>query len=212
MELDICQSVVVNPPYLVNNNILSLAAGTNQQILSDKLLVEDNDNTHNELVYTLVTSPGQGELKVEGQGTIQTGGQFTQADIDNGKLRYYNFGAGNGAADKFRFIVSDGDGGYLGTLVFVIQLLVETENLAGTMDFQLFPNPATDAIWLVLEQYEVQDQLVSVFNSTGQLVQSVQLPKGESRVMVSTATLPRGLYFVQLSSGGRTFSRKVVLR
>lgn len=212
LELDICQSVVVNPPYLVNNNILSLAAGTNQQILSDKLLVEDNDNTHNELVYTLVTSPGQGELKVEGQGTIQTGGQFTQADIDNGKLRYYNFGAGNGAADKFRFIVSDGDGGYLGTLVFVIQLLVETENLAGTMDFQLFPNPATDAIWLVLEQYEVQDQLVSVFNSTGQLVQSVQLPKGESRVIVSTATLPRGLYFVQLSSGGRTFSRKVVLR
>jgi hypothetical protein len=196
----------------VNNNILSLAAGTNQQILSDKLLVEDLDNTHNELVYTLVTTPGQGELKVEGLGTILSGGQFTQSDIDNGKLRYYNFGAGNGATDKFRFIVSDGDGGYLGTLIFVIQLLVETDDVALVADFELFPNPATDAFWLVTEQYEVLDQLVLVFNSTGQLVHSTQLPKGESRIMISTAAMPRGLYFVQLSTGGRTLSRKVVLR
>ncbi|MBL7809356.1 MAG: proprotein convertase P-domain-containing protein, partial [Saprospiraceae bacterium] len=55
--LQFCQSVDIQPPFLVNNLVMPLPSGTNRAVTPDFLLVEDPNNTHTQLVFTLMTVP-----------------------------------------------------------------------------------------------------------------------------------------------------------
>jgi hypothetical protein len=86
---------------------------------------------------------------------LQAGAQFTQADLDNGALRFFDYGA-NYVSDGFRFMVTDGEGGFFGTPKFIIQPApVVGARYAGSrcvFGFRLFPNPADDAVWVALDR------------------------------------------------------------
>ncbi len=208
--LEFCSEVALAPPYLVNNNPLLIEPGNNKFITSDLLLVEDPNNAHDQLIFTLLTLPKHGLLTRTGAGTLQPGAQFTQADIDNGTLRYYDYGDNN-APDGFYFMVTDGEGGFFGTPQFVIQpLSVGTDEPALTevFDFRIFPNPANDAVWLAIDQPVSSEMQVTVFNTAGQLVRQTLLPAGANRLQLTTGNLPRGMYFVQ----ARGVVRKLVLK
>ncbi len=196
-SLEFCSEVALAPPYLVNNNPLVIEPGNNKFITSDLLLVEDPNNTHAQLTFTLLTVPKKGLLTRTGAGTLQPGAQFTQADIDNGTLRYYDYGTNSGP-DGFYFMVTDGEGGFFGTPQFVIQpLSTGTDEPGGAaFGFRLFPNPAGDAVWVAFERPVSSDMRVAVFNTAGQLVQEGRLAAGADRMRLTTAGLPRGMYFV----------------
>lgn len=208
-SLEFCSEIALAPPYLVNNNPLSIEPGNNKFITSDLLLVEDPNNTHAQLIFTLLTVPEHGSLTHTTLGTLQPGAQFTQADIDNGALRYYDFGS-NPGADGFYFIVTDGEGGFFGTPRFVIQPLAVSapEPAAAAFDFRLFPNPANDAVWVAFDQPAPADMQLMVFNTAGQVVLDSRLAAGTDRLQLATAPLPRGMYFVQ--TGGLV--RKLILK
>ncbi|HRI59203.1 MAG TPA: cadherin-like domain-containing protein, partial [Saprospiraceae bacterium] len=152
-KLEFCTSVTVTPPYLVNNNKLVIQPGLNAVIIPDLLLVEDANNTHAQLRFTLVTVPEFGLLDKNNFGTLKPGDQFTQADLDAGLIRFYDYGTGNGN-DGFRFTVTDGEGGFLGTPKFVIQYpgVGTGEPVANALQFNLFPNPAGSDVWLSLDR------------------------------------------------------------
>jgi hypothetical protein len=64
----------------------------------------------NETVYTLTAQPGNGILQSNASGSwqaIPTDGQFTQADINTGKIRFVHDGSENHTS-TFDYIVSDG--------------------------------------------------------------------------------------------------------
>jgi subtilisin-like proprotein convertase family protein len=208
-HLEFCSDVVVNPPYLVNNNDLILDPGTNKGIAPSLLLVEDANNTHSELQYTLVTVPEYGHLSLNGSGPLQPGAQFTQAELDNGALRFFDYG-GLYSDNGFRFMVTDGEGGFFGTPKFHIRHMPVGTNEPGAaaFGFRLFPNPANAAVWLAADQPATDPVRVVLYNTAGQRMQELELPSGADRLLLNTLELPRGLYFVQVQGS----VRKLVLR
>ena len=207
-QLEFCSEVTLSPPYLVNNNAMLVDPGANKAITPDLLLVEDANNTHSQLEYTLLTIPQHGHLERNWGGALQPGAHFTQADLDNGAIRYFDYGGHT--PDGFYFMVTDGDSGYFGTPKFHIQnfALSAGEPLAPAFDFRLFPNPANDAVWIALKQPAPEPARVAVYNMAGQLMTESRLPSGADRLQVPVGALPRGLYLVQVQG----MVRKLALR
>ena len=201
-QLQICSSVSLNAPYLVNNNVLSLEAGLNAVISPDLLLTEDANNTHDQLTYTLVTAPQLGHLEKNWSGIMQPGDQFTQADLDNGAIRYFDYGGGLDA-DYFRFTVVDGEGGYLGTPRFDIQSFSVGTSAPGrrTLDFALAPNPARTQFWVVTGGGAVGSEThIRLCDIHGKVILTANMQAGEERTAIDVATLPAGVYLVCLEN------------
>ena len=191
------------------NNVLQLASGTNAAIDASLLKAEDSNNTASELTYTLVSVPQNGLLQSNGFD-LAIGGQFTQADIDNGALRYFDFGL-NAGADAFRFIVSDSEGG-LATGVFHISPLVGTKEIVGGLVFELSPNPADEVLRLSIGEPLAAEALVSMYNAAGQRVGSWTLAAGNTFLSLQIADLPEGVYAVSIENEAVKGVKKVVLR
>lgn len=104
-------------PVLAANTQLTLNANAFGIITNTLLRTTDVDNGPAQLTYTVTTVPTNGTLQV-GTRNLAVGGDFTQADIDAGSLRYTNTGATN--ADAFRFTVADGAGGTVADTTFAI--------------------------------------------------------------------------------------------
>ncbi|MBX2893482.1 MAG: proprotein convertase P-domain-containing protein [Saprospiraceae bacterium] len=213
-KLEFCTSVSVSPPYLVNNHPLLLPQGTNKLITPDLLLVDDADNTPAELLYTLLTVPQFGLLDKIGFGNLQPGHQFTQAELNAGLLRFFDYGTNTGGTDGFRFMVTDGQGGFFGTPKFTIQPFnpVSTQEPSGTLlSFSLFPNPTSDAVWLTLDRPATSEMWVGLFSAAGQLLQTTNLPHGTERLQVRVGSLPKGIYLVRVEGAMGTGVRKLVV-
>jgi len=212
-KLEFCAAVTVMPPYLVNNNPLLIQPGVNEVITQGLLLAEDANNTHEQLIFTLLTVPEFGILDKNGFGTLKPGDQFTQADLDGGVIRFFDYGI-NGGPDGFRFTVSDGEGGFLGTPKFVIQPTgVGTgEPTDNALQFSLYPNPANDAVWLALDQPATAEMRANLFNTAGQLVSTRILPTGTDRLQIFLSEMPKGIYAVRLEGAAGVGVRKLVVR
>lgn len=210
-KLQFCQSVNIQPPFLVNNIVMPLPSGTNRVITPDFLLVEDPNNTHVQLVFTVMTVPQHGIITKEGIGELKPGDQFTQADLDGGQIRFFDYGSSTDP-DGFRFVVADGEGGFLGTPLFVAQPLVGTQNPdVAAIDFSMFPNPAESSVWIAFGQAIGSNAQVSLFNMGGQLVQSEQMAAGQERLQIELAHLPKGIYAVRVETKEGAGVRKLVV-
>jgi subtilisin-like proprotein convertase family protein len=113
-KMEFCASLAVSPPFLVKNNVMPVATGGNRVITPDFLLVEDTDNTHAELTFTVMTEPNDGVVDRSNVGTLHAGDQFTQANLDAGEIRFFDYG-GSADPDGFLFMVTDSEGGFYGT-------------------------------------------------------------------------------------------------
>ena len=96
---------VNDPPVLAVNAGLTLDEGTTGIIAAGLLQTTDPDG--DPITYTAGAVPASGTLSKDG-AALESGGTFTQADIDAGKLAYTHNG-GETAADSFTFTVSDGE-------------------------------------------------------------------------------------------------------
>ena len=210
-KLQFCQSVSVQPPYLVNNIIMPLPIGANRAITPDFLLVEDPNNVHVQLVFTVMTVPQRGIIAKDGFGELKPGDQFTQADIDGGLIRFFDYGI-NTDPDGFQFVVADGEGGFLGTPKFLAQPVVGTQNIElKAIDFSIFPNPAGNSVWVAFGQALESAAQVSLFNMAGQLVLTENMASGQERLQIELASLPRGIYAVRVETETGVGVRKLVV-
>ncbi|XP_075216320.1 chondroitin sulfate proteoglycan 4-like protein [Lycorma delicatula] len=66
----------------------TIVQGQQKQITRDDLLTEDDDTPPEDIVYDVISGPGQGSLLLNGN----VSGRFTQADINSGKLVYEHSG------------------------------------------------------------------------------------------------------------------------
>jgi len=207
-QLELCSSAALNAPFIVNNNTLQLPSGTNAPIPNTLLKAEDANNSAAQLTFTLVTVPQKGELQVNGAAALP-GKQFTQADLDNGTLRYFDFGGS--ASEQFRFVVTDGEGGFV-TGTFVIKPLVGVFEPRQQLAFDLAPNPATESLRVFFGESLSGEARLSLFNTAGQQMQSVVLPNGTLNHLLDVAALPDGVYIVTVQSERASGARKVVIR
>ncbi|MFN0175242.1 MAG: reprolysin-like metallopeptidase [Saprospiraceae bacterium] len=208
-ELQICSNEATNPPLITVNNVLQPASGNNATIDASYLKAEDSNNSPSELIFTLVSAPQKGLLESNGFA-LSVGGQFSQFDIDNGALRYFDYGW-NAGADEFRFVVSDGEGG-MASGIFHISPLVETKDLLNKIAFDLSPNPTDDVLRFSLNEALVSDALISIYNTAGQRVRTWSLAAGSRLLTMQIADLPDGVYAVSIENEAVRGVKKIIVR
>jgi subtilisin-like proprotein convertase family protein len=210
-KIEFCGSITVTPPFLVNNNVMPLPSGTSRVITPDFLLVEDANNTHAQLKYTLLTVPEHGYIDRVNFGTMHPGDQFTQADLDAGELRFYDYGV-SASPDGFRFMVTDGESGFFGTPKFIAQPLVgtrEPEPLA--LDFVVFPNPGSDNVQVAFGEALSADTRVQLMDLAGRQMGAWTMQTGASSLSFNVHDLPKGIYLVSVNNeNGRGIKKLLV--
>jgi len=209
-EIEFCSSSSLNPPVLINNNTLVLNPGTNAVVTTSLLKTEDANNTDNQLVYTLMSKPQHGQLQWSWTGEMPIGYQFSQADINNGALRYFHYGT-NALTDKFCFSVTDGEGGLIYDC-FTVQPLPLGATEAVALDFLLTPNPATETVRLAFGENLKSDARIRVFDAAGRMVHSLALAAGQNTLVLNVATLPEGVYAISVDTAEGSGVRKLVVR
>lgn len=208
--IEFCASLTVTPPYLVNNVVMPIPSGTNRLISPDFLLVEDSDNTHDQLIFTMMTEPEDGLVHKNGN-TMHAGDQFTQADIDNGLLRFFDYGVST-EPDGFYFMVTDQEGGFFGTPKFLTQAFVGTNNIQiASLDFMLYPNPATDVVQLAFGQALNGNTQIQLIDLAGRLVNNWSMKSNESAFSFNVGELPAGVYFVVVQNEEGRGLKKLVI-
>lgn len=211
--LELCSSASLNPPVLVNNNQMQLPPGTNKAVTVDLLKTEDANNSDDQLLYTLTMSPKYGELQFNWGGVkLQPGAQFTQADLNNGSIRYFDYGF-SGKQDQFCFTVTDGEGGLIADC-FVIQPfpLVDAPEADAAFRFLLAPNPASELLRIVFEEAPGADTRIRLFDASGRLVRELMLASGQTVTEINVAHLPGGMYTVTAGNAQGSGVRKVMVR
>jgi subtilisin-like proprotein convertase family protein len=210
LNVEFCATKEVKNP-VIEKNIQLLANPNDRHILTNQLLsVSDIDNSADQLTYTVVVAPTSGELFLNGQ-LIGVGAKFTQADIDNGRLEYKSTATAN-TTDAFKFVVTDGAGGWISITTFNID--VNEANPTATTDpsllssLNIYPNPTSSQLYIVrgdmikaFDQYEVQDV-------SGRSIISGKL--SNMHQSISLESLDRGLYTISLSNGDRRISKKLI--
>ncbi|MBK8555105.1 MAG: T9SS type A sorting domain-containing protein [Lewinellaceae bacterium] len=211
-QLEFCAPAQFNNPFLVNNNVLMLAPGTNQPITQDLLLAEDVDNTPNELVFHLVNTPKHGRLERNWSGELKPGDTFTQSELSGGAIRYFNYSFTT-EGDYFSFTVTDPEGGFLGTPRFVMQssTSVGTNSIATAWDVTLFPNPAMQRVSLRTPRPMGEDTRVLVLNAAGSLVRQMNWSAGNDNLALDLGGLSAGIYWVQCRNGQESVVKRLVV-
>ncbi len=79
---------------------------------------------------------------------------------------------------------------------------------------QLSPNPAENMTSLKLNANDAFNGQLSLFNSLGTLVknENVNIHKGENKLNVNVSELPQGIYFISLSSGEATVTKRLIIK
>lgn len=76
--------------------------------------------------------------------------------------------------------------------------------------FHLFPNPAQDVIHLELSRDHNTPEDFLIYNSQGQLVQSVKIPVHQTQIEINISSLHPGLYFIGSAKNHSDFTPFVV--
>ncbi|MEM1323343.1 MAG: cadherin-like domain-containing protein [Bacteroidota bacterium] len=208
--LEFCSSVSLNPPFLVNNELLEVRPDASKPITTEFLLSEDSDNTPEELTYTIVAVPQHGDLRLNGSN-VEPGAQFTQADIDSRALQYRHNG-NDALEDNFSFTVSDGQGGWFGIPVFEIAIdenaTTSTNELETAQHFILYPNPAQSNLHLRFQQPQSQELSFSLIDIQGRIIERGNFGFVHQQAELSIRHLPNGIYFIRVESAHQSQIRK----
>jgi hypothetical protein len=109
-------------------------------------------------------------------------------------------------------MVTDGEGGFFGTPKFIAQPLVNANDLTvQKIDFNLAPNPATQTVWLSFSQPITGSAQVRMYNIAGQLLLEQVMVNGQERLQMEVASLPKGIYVVQVETESGVGVRKLVV-
>lgn len=207
-ELEICANSILSNPYIVNNNSYQVAIGLAWDLPSSQLKVDDDDNTADELIYTLVKLPVYTSILKDGS-VLQVGDHFSEADIRNGSIQLFAEQGAHGDSDAFVFTVIDGNGGWLDKTSFSFILDEEVNVDAIPLDSRLkvYPNPTDDQVYIqVLETGAYQLEL---FDLTGKRIWNDKV-QGFDRQSLSMLNFEPGVYYLKVYSEGKNTVRKII--
>ena len=208
-ELELCGSVSLKNPYIVNNFVLEVPTGRADRLKSSELLSEDDDNSANELMYTIVVETSRGTLYINGS-PAGVGSTFTQADINNNRLRYVHEGTED-ESDHFIFTVIDGEGGWIDMTRFDINMeegfLSSTNEIEENQEtFKIFPNPTKDLIHISQQEKDGSTWNVGLTDINGRVVYTTQF---SSNTTIDATPLKSGMYILILNNGEQQVTQRV---
>jgi len=209
-DLELCANIVLNPPVLTRNEVLKIHPKDTRDIDRILLLSEDINNSAAELKYTLVKAPSKGMLIVNGSPAV-AGSLFTQDDIDKNKLKYLHTSESEDD-DDFRFVVSDGQGGWISITDFIIDVdedfssSVKEEVL--TERILVYPNPAQDVLNISMIDRENGQFRSTISDMTGRIIISDSF--SGTKAVYDIQSLQSGVYLIKIEVDGKSTFRKFV--
>lgn len=212
-----CAAKAVTAPTIVKNDTLKVRPNKGVFITDGLLLAADDKATPQQLTYTLITLPQFGNLERWGGGNLAIGSTFTQAELNQKHSIRYVHGNNNEKNDYYLFIITDGEGGFLGTLRYNI-LIDQNAQLSNTQDptlansIKVYPNPSNSVLNVsILENYDFDTKL-QLFNVNGQLVAENAIQKGGYSSQFDTTALSEGVYLLKLSNLNGFATKRVVIQ
>jgi hypothetical protein len=112
---------VNDTPYIASKLDVGVTEGGIKAITSATLIVRDNDNTPDELTFTLIAAPLYGSITLTGL-TLEAGDSFTQQDIDSGRISYRHDKSINVTRDSLSFTVHDTGGAAIEKTSLIIRI------------------------------------------------------------------------------------------
>ena len=213
-EIQMCAESNLNPPTLIKNETMPLPPGSGRNITDEFLLAEDANNTPEELTYTLVTLPANGQLYFLGN-ELFVGSTFRQSSVTGGNVLYVHDGSAT-TEDNFTFTINDGEGGLIATPQFNIILdpdvQVNTDDLVDENTISIFHNPANNVLFIGFEKPVNQNIDIQIFNAQGQLVQERIFSNVTELLEMSTQNLASGVYFIQVLTEEKTMVERVTIQ
>ncbi|TAK36519.1 MAG: T9SS type A sorting domain-containing protein [Saprospiraceae bacterium] len=212
-EFEYCAAFNPKNPFIVTNDTLAVPPNGSRPIYSDKLLVNDDDNTSSELQFTIVTNTASGFVSLGGV-QLGAGSHFTMHDIETSQVEYTNTDS-TAVYDYFTFGVSDGEGGYFGTPRFILKMDPNapsaTHEVGDAANVLLYPNPATDNVTVEFVRPVTGAVVATLLNANGQHLLSQDFDGSTPKFVLKTQALPAGVYFVQLTTPNVVYTKKVIL-
>jgi len=209
VQVEFCSNQALNNPFLVRNERVKLAYNVTETIGSDELLADDDNNTDDELIFTIVDLPDLGTLRFDGT-PLSPGDQLSQQDINNGLLTYSTTDIDY--VTFFSFTIIDGEGGFIGVTNFEIEVdrsvAVNDEDLND--EVFIYPNPAREYITIDLESANNNYSTFEIISIHGQMVAKNVLNSSD-KTQVDLSQLNPGLYLINLRSDKGIVTKKVIV-
>jgi len=209
-KLEICTASSLNNPYLITNNPLGVKPADKNLILNSFLEVGDDDNTAEELTFTVVRLPLHGNILINGSEAV-IGSQFTQADINN-KLVLYTHNGDDVEMDDFEYTVIDGEGGWISKTLFTINIGSEyptaINDLALDKTFSIFPNPSSDLVNIQQLGNDNLDYNLMILDVIGNTILKQEDIKTKIH-QVDLSLLNSGIYMVKINVDGKNTYQKL---
>jgi len=81
---------------------------------------------------------------------------------------------------------------------------------AETVDIQIYPNPATDNITVVLDGMNYSS--IELYNAMGEKVKSLNQSNEKNLISFSVSDLPSGIYFLRMENESNQITRKISIK
>ncbi len=200
-EMELCSDGVVDNPFIVNNEVLEVRQGSANTIRTADLLIEDDNNSAGELIFTIVDLPSNGFVEFD-RNRLGMGDQFTQADINANRIAFRHDGS-DAISDEFTFTVIDGEGGWIDKTLFLINTSADAPTSTSDITnenryFEIFPNPTNSAFQVLEKSDSNEEWTLEMLAPNGQIVHREAFVGSTS---VETNNFTPGLYIVQLRNG-----------
>lgn len=211
LDLELCANIILNPPVITRNEVLEIHPKDNRNIDRSLLLSEDQNNSASELKFTLVKSPTNGTLTLNG-APLTAGSVFTQENIDNFNLVYIHT-ADNEDDDTFSFTVSDGQGGWVTITDFIIDVDASfpsaTSDITQANNILVYPNPTNESLNVKFLDSNHGFNVYQILDITGrEMMSSSIINKDVTNIDVQS--LQSGIYLVKLINGNKSIYKKFV--
>lgn len=172
-------------------------------------------------VYVSTNCGKNWALRKTVQGTaLATGGVVTSsyvpaaADWTLQSINMSSYASQTNLYIMFRFTSGGGNNVYLDE-INLSGTAVGVDELSSTLNFNVYPNPATDNAVVSFDLIEKQKVDVKVYDVVGKELSTVvtsELPAGEYKYEINKdLKLASGIYFVKLTVGNYTITKKLVI-
>ena len=116
-------------------------------------------------------------------------------------------------SDKLLFVQDNTSGKVMQAAISLTPNSIKDEN-GNEQVVSVYPNPFTNTTNVIVSLASTQEVKVDVFNLVGEKVYSVnqgQMAAGVHSVIVDGTSLSSGMYFVNVTAGEKTYTKKVTL-
>jgi subtilisin-like proprotein convertase family protein len=212
-----CFATSVTAPVLIKNDTLRVKSGFGRYIDVSTLAATDDKSDAGKITFTLVKSPENGFLNKWGTINMKVGDTFTQAELADGKiLRYTDDGSKPSKYNSFLFIVTDGDGGFIGTYRYNIVRdekapTIGTTSIDVEKALTVYPNPTNQTLnvtWLGDSAEKIE---LGLYNIQGQNIENRTFKNGQFNTQFDVQYLPNGVYLLKVNTKEGVATKKIVV-